>query len=321
LAEASFAAWHALEARQGCKLFYQAGLLQVGPKEGAVLRGVRTSANQHQLQVEELSAAEIARRFPGFAAEPNWSGILEPGAGFLRVEACVGAHLEAAQALGAAIHADEAVVAWRAVGNQFEVVTDRGRYEAGALVIAAGPWAAQVLADLQLPLVVRRKAQYWFAPQGGDYDLARGTPCFLYETATGIFYGFPHWEPDGIKVAQHTGGPRVDDPTHVDRQFDADDCQPVQQFLRRHLPAADTAVVRQAICMYTMSPDEHFIIDRHPEHPRVALAAGLSGHGFKFTPVLGRALVELALDGKTSLPVGFLSLARESLRISTRAAH
>ena len=125
-----------------------------------------------------------------------------------------------------------------------------------------------------------------------------------------MFYGFPSLDARSVKVAEHSGGAMVADPAHVDRAIDADEQRRVQTFLADHLPEVSPRVADHAVCLYTMSRDEHFAVDRHPEHPNVAFAAGLSGHGFKFTPVLGRALADLALDGSTSLPIDFLSLKR-----------
>jgi glycine/D-amino acid oxidase-like deaminating enzyme len=135
----------------------------------------------------------------------------------------------------------------------------------------------------------------------------------LFETPRGIYYGFPQIDDLGVKVAEHTGGRVVADPLGVDRQLDPADQLRLEWFLAQHLPEVSSRCTRHSVCMYTMSRDEHFILDAHPEHPQVAFAAGLSGHGFKFTCVLGEALAELALHGKTGLPVGFLGLQGRQL--------
>ena len=140
--------------------------------------------------------------------------------------------------------------------------------------------------------------------------MGRNSPTFFYETIDGYFYGFPVRDARGLKVAQHSGGEIVSDPLHVDRSIDQTERAQVDRFLRVHLPQVAIPATDHAVCMYTMSPDEHFIIDRHPQHPQVAFAAGLSGHGFKFASVLGESLVQLAIDGAANLPMGFLSLQR-----------
>jgi sarcosine oxidase len=312
----AYEGWHDLSARRGQKLFHEVGLLEVGSPTGMVVPGVLTSARQHGLEVEQLSPAEIEARFPGFRIDPQQVGVFEPRAGYLAVEACVLAHLQDAVAEGAELHTEELVLGWKAEAGQFVVSTERGVYRAGALVIAAGPWASDMLRSLHLPFEVRRKPQYWYQPDSNAYDVERKTPGFLFECAEGIFYGFPRLGPEGLKVAEHTGGRVVADPLNVDRQLDRADQMRVETFLGRHLPGVSDRCTRHSVCMYTLTPDENFVVDRHPEYPRLAFAAGLSGHGFKFAPTLGEALADLAIDGRSSLPIGFLRHDRPALRTS-----
>jgi glycine/D-amino acid oxidase-like deaminating enzyme len=178
------------------------------------------------------------------------------------------------------------------------------------LIVTAGAWAAQMLRDLSLPLTVRRKSLFWFDAPGAQCDVATGMPIYLFETLGGVFYGFPKLDARGVKVAEHTGGQEVTDPLTVDRNMLQFEQHSLENFLTHHLPAVSHRVTDHLVCLYTMSPDEHFIIDRHPRFSNVAFAAGLSGHGFKFAPVLGRALSELSLEGKSTLPIDFLSLKR-----------
>ncbi len=196
------------------------------------------------------------------------------------------------------------------MGSGVEVETDRGRYHAGALVVTAGAWAGPLLADLRLPLEVLRKPLFWFRTQTNQYLADSGCPCFLFETPEGNFYGFPDLEPNGLKCAEHSGGAVVADPLQVDRQLNRDDQQRVESFLAQHLPGVSQTCTQHAVCMYTVTPDTNFVVDRHPQHPQIVFAAGLSGHGYKFTPLLGEALTDLVLDGSTKLPIEFLSRAR-----------
>ncbi|MBS0207947.1 MAG: N-methyl-L-tryptophan oxidase [Planctomycetes bacterium] len=310
LTQRAFAAWHELEQRRGVSLYQQSGLLQVGPPQGEVVAGVLASARLHGLEVDQFDAATIRQKFSGFVVNDPWVGVFERRAGFLRVESCVQTMLDAAVADGATLQTGESVVAWQATDKRVTVQTDRGEYQAARLIIAAGAWASQVLADLKLPLTVRRKPQLWFAPRGDQFTVERGMPCYLFDTPAGIFYGFPQLGPEGMKVAEHTGGAIVADPLTVDRSLHVEEVERVRDFLREHLPAAAGDCTRQAVCMYTLTPDAHFVIDRHPGHANVSFAAGLSGHGFKFAPVLGEAVADLALEGKTELPIGFLSMSR-----------
>ena len=310
----AFELWAELEARVGETLYQQAGLLQIGLKQGEVLSGVRASASQHALAIEELSAAECERRFSGFRVPGSCEAIFETRAGYLLVERCVEAHAKVAVQLGAEFRAGEAVRSWRAEGGRVAVETDRAEYFADRLIVAAGAWAGPLLSDLKIPLVVRRKPLYWFRTRSDTYRADRGCPAFLYDLPGGCFYGVPQIDPRGIKVARHSGGAVVEDPLEVDRGIDLADQEAVAAFVAEFLAGATTQCTDHTVCMYTMTPDAHFIVDRHPEYPQVSLAAGLSGHGFKFTNVLGELLCQLALDGRTSLPLDFLSCRRPVLR-------
>ncbi|MEX2316521.1 MAG: N-methyl-L-tryptophan oxidase [Pirellulales bacterium] len=341
--------WHELERHVGRHLFFETGLVEVGPADGVVVPGVLRAAHEHRLAVEPLSGAEIENRWPGLRVDGDLIGVYEPQAGYLLVEECVRAHLDAAQDAGAELLADTQVFGWSAAGEEVRVNTAHGEIVAPRLIVTAGAWAAKMLADLSLGLTVRRKSLFWFETATGDYDTVARFPVFLFElpdsrshaprgnadlrrsaslpevqTGRGsgeavrshaergnkVFYGYPKLDARGVKVGEHSGGRVVDDPLTVDRSIDPREQAAIEQFLAGHLPDVSNRVAGHAVCLYTMSPDEHFIVDRHPAHANVVFAAGLSGHGFKFAPVLGRVLADLALTGSTPLPIGFLSLAR-----------
>jgi monomeric sarcosine oxidase len=316
--------WREAERATGRSLFANVGLLEVGPPDGVVVPGVVASAERHALAIERLSAAEVERRFPGFRVPPQSVGVFEPTAGYLHVEKCVAAHLELAALFGAELRINVAVRSWRREGGEYVVVTDRGDVAADRLIVTAGPWAAQVLPALGAPLLVRRKPIYWFdvaAPNQSRYRADAGCPTFLYELPEGVFYGFPQFDARGVKVARHSGGDVVTDPANVDRTLDTADCQSVAAFASAWLGGLAPQPREHATCMYAMSPDEHFIVDRLPNEPGVVLAAGLSGHGYKFAPVLGEALADLALEGSTRHPIAFLGLDRFAKPSATPGKH
>lgn len=309
LLKRAYELWGELEHLVREQLFHRVGLLQIGPEAGAVVGGVLTSARQHSLTVERLDAAEIGRRWPAFRVPAGSVGVYEPAAGYLRVENCVRAHLAAAQRQGAELKTGVSVLSWRKEGDGVCVATDQGDFRADRLVITAGPWAPQLLADLGIRLEIRRKHLYWFGTTDAAWDQSR-CPTFLYEMPQGVFYGFPVIDSLGVKVAEHSGGEIVADPLHDPRQLDERDLARVKDFLATCMPTVNGLLNHHVVCFYTMSPDEHFIVDKHPRSERVVFAAGLSGHGFKFTSVLGEALADLATKSATSLPIEFLSLAR-----------
>ena len=301
--------WEGLEAHSGRQLYEQVGLFEAGPPEGTLVGGVLASAERHGLAIERLGASEAAERFPAFRLAPGAVGVFEERAGFLRVEECVRAHTEAAETLGAK-RIEEAVTGWEKRDGIYLVHTEHGAHEAKRLIITAGPWAKDFVSDLGAVLQVRRKPVLWMKAPAEDLDADNGCPCFLFETPAGFFYGFPRIDGASLKLALHSGGEPVPDPLAVDRSLRPADVAPVEEFLRAHIPAAEPQILRHSVCMYTMSPDEHFIVDRHPCHEGVVFACGLSGHGFKFASVLGEALVQIALDGASKLPLQFLSLKR-----------
>jgi sarcosine oxidase len=299
--------WNQLETEARRRLFHRVGLLEIGPPQGVVVPGVLKSAEQHGLTVETMDATQVVRSFPMLRMPAGAVAVYEPDAGYLLVEDCVVAHAAQATQFGAQIHAGETVFNWRATGDGVTVKTDRDEYRASRLVITAGAWSSQLLHDMQVPLRVVRKHQHWFAsppPSAGAW------PCYLYELPHGVFYGFPEIRRGAVKMAEHTGGVTVDDPLTDSREPDGQDFQRVNEFRSAYLPDVGATALHHARCFYTLSPDEHFIVDRHPAHPQVVFAAGLSGHGFKFTPVLGEVLADLAIDGKTKQPIGFLAINR-----------
>ncbi len=307
----SYREWFDVEAKVGRKLFHQIGLLEVGPADGAVVPNVLKAASQYQIPVEALTPSQIEARWPGFKIDRSFAGVFEPAAGYLLVEDCVRAHLDLAQEAGAEVLTETDVVGLTGDGESAVVRTSNGlEIAASKVVVAAGAWSPDSFLNLGLACTVRRKALFWFNCNDPRYEVGSGFPVFLFELPTGIFYGFPKLDDLGLKFAEHTGGHTVSDPLTVDRELDSAEQSRLIEVLSRLMPGVSTRVTHHAVCMYTMSPDEHFIIDRHPALPGVVFAAGLSGHGFKFAPVLGRALADLALDGGTGLPIDFLSLKR-----------
>jgi sarcosine oxidase len=299
LVRRAFERWYDLEQRTGRHLLTECACLNNGPAGGELVEGVRASVGGHGLAAEELTAAEIARRFP-FRFPDGYVGVLEANAGFLYVEECVRAHVDAAVSLGAEVHAEEPVRAWKAVGDGVEVATDRGTYHAARLVVTAGSWATRLLAGLGVPLAVMRQVLLWFDVGDNAPRFRRDTfPVFIADVPGGPFYGLPAIDRFGLKIARHYGAPELPNPDGVSWDVTDTDVPPVRAFLDTYLPGLLGPVTKGQVCMYTLTPDRHFVIDTHPDHPQVSVACGFSGHGFKFAAAVGEVLADLADRGRT----------------------
>lgn len=305
--------WRELESDVNMTLLHEVGLILAGPADGEAISGALGSARQHGLRIEAMTPAETLGRWPTLRINEDLAVLFEPTAGYLPVERCVGSMLDRAAVCGAALRAGTRVNGWSSDGRTVAVTTDGETFTAASLVITAGPWAAQVCGNaFSMPLEVLRKYVGWFPLRRStiDGDAARGLPAYYVETGAGAFYGFPSLDGATMKVAEHTGGQPVADPSRVDRTQRAADVVRLAEFVKDHLPVVETSPSRHSVCLYTMTPDRHFLIDRHPRWGNVAFAAGFSGHGFKFAPVVGEALADLVLEQTTKLPIGFLSPGR-----------
>jgi sarcosine oxidase len=295
--------WYDLEQLTGRHLLTECGCLSIGPADGELAQGVKASAAQHGLKLEP--------RDPGpFRVPDGYETVFETQAGFLMVEDCVRAHLDAAVEKGGEFHAEEPVLGWQPDGNGVLVRTAKDTYRAAKLVVTAGAWATQLLADLGVPLTVMRQTMLWFEPAHRELFRRDRFPVFLFESPLGAFYGLPMIDARGVKLARHYGQPELASPDQVNWETTDDDELPVLEFLRQFVrtPFARNAT-RQA-CQYTLTPDRHFVLDVHPADPNVVVAAGFSGHGFKFASVVGEILADLAEMGTTYHPIDFFSVNR-----------
>jgi sarcosine oxidase len=304
----AYALWSDLEAESGDQLLQITGGLMIGAPRGELVSGARLSAEQHGLQFELLEASAVRHRYPPLQLSDTEVALWEPQAGFLRPERCIDAFVRLASRRGAEARYREPVRSWQASSNEVTVVTDRGRYQADRVVFTCGARIAGVLGADVAPVQAERVPLFWLEPTEPDEFAPDRFPIYLWEMAPGdLFYGFPHVEWPGVKVACHHSG-QFCDPDEVDRTVTEADELRLRRAIETRIPGLNGPVVSSLVCLYENSPDGHFLIDRVPEHPNALFAAGFSGHGFKFASVVGEILADLVTTGSATADADFLQL-------------
>lgn len=305
------ALWSELEHETGEKLLHLVGGLYLGPRDGSLVGGSLRSVRQHGLPHDLLDHPSLLRRFPQFTLPESWVGLLDPQAGFLLPELAISAMVSAALHRGSEIHGHEEVLSWESDATGVTVKTRHETYRADKLVFSGGAWSSKLVRDLGVELVVTRQILGWVWPREPALFKPGSLPVWMIDCNDGTCcYGFPMLTlSPGLKLAWHGDLQRAD-PDRVERDILPGDEETFRPCLERFMPQANGPLLALRTCLYTNSPDEHFIIDRHPKHDRIVVAAGFSGHGFKFASVIGEAMADLTTAGRSDLPIGFLGLSR-----------
>jgi sarcosine oxidase len=310
LVRAALASWRALEKDAGQSLLQVTGIVEIGAPDGTLVAGTLRSAQAHGLAHEVLDAASVMRRFPAFRLPRDFVGVLQPEAGILLAEPAVRAQVALARAAGAEVRTNERVHAIEPASAGVRIITERGVVEAGQAIIAAGPWLPQLLPTFPIPLRVTRQVIGWFAPADPALFAPDRCPIFMIENANGIFYGFPRGSQPGVKFAKHHHADETIDPAVPTQPMNDADEALLREALAAHAPSLNGELVSSQTCRYTMAPDGDFIVDRLPGTPAIIVASPCSGHGFKFAPVIGEILADLAMAGTTGHDISRFRLAR-----------
>ena len=302
--------WRELESAAGERLLHVVGSVDAGLPDGPVVTGSLQSCLNHDLPHETLTSAEVTQRFPGCRLPSDYMGLYQPDGGFLMSERCIVAHVAAALERGADVRAREPVLEWDCTGDRVTVKTARGSYEAGSLVITAGAWSGPAIPSLDRLLVPERQVLGWFQPLRPELFTPGALPVVIGEFEEGKYYTTPVFGVPGFKIGKfhHLGEKTTAD--GLDRECRDEDEAVLRQAVVRYFPDANGPVMSMRACMFTNSPDEHFIIDALPGAPNVHVAAGFSGHGFKFSSVVGEIMADLATRGETPHDISLFRVDR-----------
>lgn len=317
LLDCAYKNWKTLEEETNAQVFYKTGLVYFGAPHDEFLETVKQSSAKYKIPVNQLTSDECSRKYPQFKLPDDFQRLEEPDAGFLTPERCILLMVEQAIKRSAVIRTKEKVLDWKRVDGKITVKTDRNTYTAGKLVITAGPWAGKMIPGLAPKLKVIRQVLAWMKPKRWEgFDLGN-FPCWIIQDKTGDGYGFPvlpvgkFGGPVGLKIAMHQGVSETVDPDAVNRSTGEKDERVLIDFTNKFIPEGCEATLTMKTCLYTNTPDENFIIDFLPGYDKdVAIAAGFSGHGFKFVSVIGEIMADLSMSGSTKHPIGFLNAQR-----------
>lgn len=303
LARRALDLYRELEATTGRDLLTTTGSVHAGAPETDMVEDAAASCDAHGVPYERLSAAEVNERFPGYDLPASFEAVFQPDGGFVDCERTVVAHVAAAHAEGATVRARERVRDWHETADGVRVVTDKGRYAADHLVVTAGAWAGGLLPDLAVDLTPVRRVIAWLQPERPERFTPETFPVFSVRDTDESGYGFPVYDVPGFKFGRSPGNPKVVDPDDFDPEPSHAEEELLRRFASRYFPDGAGPTLRLATCMLTESPDGDFLLGRLPGHDSVTVAAGFTGHGFKFTSAVGEALADFAVDGDTDLPV------------------
>ncbi len=303
--------WNELERESERKLLLKTGGILIGPPESLLITGALGSAKKNDLKYRLLTNAELREEYPMFQISPTDIALFEQEAGVLFPEECVRAYLERAQELGATLHFNSKVEEWNATDGRVEIKVNGRKIYAKKLIFTAGAWTSKLFhSDFDLPLVVERIVNYYFEPSSNTGAFtSEHLPVFIWDYPGKPFYGIPNVHGDGVKVGFHHSN-IMTDPDHVNRKVSNTEIEEIKERLAQAIPSLNGTLLKAKICMYTTTPDEHFVIGLHPNHENIIIASPCSGHGFKFASVIGEILSDLAIQRKTRHSIELFSPIR-----------
>ncbi len=305
--------WRETEQLAGEQLLYVTGSLDIGTADSDILQGALASCREHTLFHELLDAATVNRRYPGYRLSSDYGAVYQPDGGFIASERAIVHHVWMAQAHGAEIRAREPILSWEATASGgVRVKTARATYEAGSLILSTGAWIGEHVPALKKTAVPERQVLGWFQPKRPELYKLGAFPVSNFKSSVGHFYQFPVWHVPGFKIGlyHHLGETGAADELSRD-VTDADEAA-LRRGVETYFPEANGALMGLRACLFTNTPDEHFVIDRLPTVPQVIVASPCSGHGYKFASVIGEILADLATGKPSRFDLNLFRLARLS---------
>jgi sarcosine oxidase len=302
--------WSEIETIAKEQLLYKTGSIDTAPSGHELFEGSLQSCLEHDIPHEILNYRQINERFPGYEMPPGHMGLYQQDGGFVLSERAIVAYVNAAVTEGATIQARETVLKWEPEADGVRVFTDRSEYTADRLVITAGAWTAGMLPSLEELAIPERQVLAWLQPEEPSLFTPEVFPVFSAFFEEGRYYGFPVFGIPGFKIGRYHHLEEVADPDNVERNVTQEDEDVLRAASARYFPKANGTIMTLKTCLFTNTPDEHFIIDTVPGYPQVAVAAGFSGHGFKFASVVGEILGDLSINGKTRHNIELLNIDR-----------
>jgi sarcosine oxidase len=319
LLERAYLNWNELETITSSRVYYKTGLIYFGSPDARLIKGTREASHQYNIPLDILTHEAANIRYPMIHFPRHFQILFEPDAGFVTPEKAIALYVSDAIQRNADIRGREKVLEWHKKKSVISVITNKNIYQTDRLIICAGAWSGKLIPSLPATLKVTKQIVGWMKPKKWNEFSLGNFPCwFLSDDDSNMFYGFPilpakyFGGPIGFKLALHKHGVEVD-PDHVDRNIQQKDEELLNNILKKYMPDASGSTLTLKSCLYTNSEDENFIIDHLPGYDgKVTIAAGFSGHGFKFVSVIGEILADLAVKGETDLPIEFLRLSRFS---------
>lgn len=306
----AYALWRELEVAYGSQLLFVTGGVDAGPPRGRLVTGSLASCRTHHLAHEVVDAGELQRRYPGFSLPSDFVAVVQPDGGFVACEGAIAAFAALARKHGAELCEHEPMAHWSSNGDRVTVETAAGVYEAGALILSTGAWIGDHAPQLKKVAVAERQVLGWFEPKAPERFALGAMPISILDVEEGFPYQFPVWGAPGFKIGLYHHLRESGAADALQRKPDANDERLLRNLVERYFPAAAGRTLRLETCLFTNVPDEHFVVDRAPNARNVVIASACSGHGFKFAPVIGEIVADLATDKPHRFDLDFFRLSR-----------